>query len=343
MADPRFFQKSKGFSISEIAEISGCAFSDAVDPNFVLDDVAPLHNAEKNHLSFLDNVKYKGDFLTTKAGACFISPTMEEFAPADTICLITSTPYKAYALAAQAFYPEEYTADNTHVADTAAIDETAYIGAFVTIGHHVTIGCNVVIGEHTRIESNTVIEDNVKIGAHCRIGSNVTVSHALIADHVRLYPGVRVGQDGFGFAISPTGHVKVPQLGRVILEDHVEIGANTTIDRGAGPDTVIGQGTWIDNLVQIGHNVTIGRGCVIVAQVGISGSARIEDYVAIGGQVGIAGHITLGMGARIGAQAGVISDVPGGQEYLGSPAFPKSQFFRQVAALNRLIKKKKHD
>lgn len=343
MADPRFFQKAKDFSVAEIAEITGCEFSDAVDSAFVLTDVAPLHTAKENHLSFLDNVKYKEDFLSTKAGACFISPEMEEFAPADTICLITPTPYKAYALAAQAFYPEEYSPANASIAETAAIDKTADIGASVTIGHHVTIGRNVEIGEHTRIESNTVIEDNVKIGSYCRIGSNVTLSHALVADYVRLYPGVRVGQDGFGFAISPTGHVKVPQLGRVILEDHVEIGANTTIDRGAGPDTVIGQGTWIDNLVQIGHNVIIGRGCVIVAQVGISGSAKIEDYVAIGGQVGIAGHITVGMGARIGAQAGVISDVPGGQEYLGSPAFPKSQFFRQVAALNRLIKKKKHD
>ena len=158
-----------------------------------------------------------------------------------------------------------------------------------------------------------------------------------------LYPGVRIGQDGFGFAIDPAGHVKVPQLGRVKIGNHIEIGANTTIDRGAGPDTEIGDGTWIDNLVQIGHNVRIGRGCVIVSQVGISGSTQIGDFVAIGGQAGIAGHLNIGSGARIGAQSGVMNDIPHMSEYMGSPAFPKTQFFRQVAALNRLIKKKKKD
>ncbi|PCJ99742.1 MAG: UDP-3-O-(3-hydroxymyristoyl)glucosamine N-acyltransferase [Zetaproteobacteria bacterium] len=342
MADPRFFQKTKGFSLSEIAEISGCDVSTSSDLNFVLDDVAPLYNAGKNDLSFLDNVKYKEDFLNTKAGACFISSEMEEYAPKGMICLVTPTPYKAYALAAQAFYPDALFVESS-IAQSASIDETADIGENVSIAPNVVIGANVTIGNNTCIGANTVVQNNVKVGSHCDIGCNVTISHALIGDYVRLYPGVRVGQDGFGFAISSAGHVKVPQLGRVIIEDHVEIGANTTIDRGSGPDTVIGQGTWIDNLVQIAHNVIIGRGCIIVSQVGISGSAKIEDYVAIGGQVGIAGHITIGVGARIGAQAGVISDVPGGQEYLGSPAFPKSQFFRQVAALNRLIKKKKHD
>ncbi len=341
MADPRFFKKSKSFSVSEICEISGAETVDDSIENILLDDVAPLHNAKSNHLSFLDNVKYKKDFISTKAGACFVSREMVEHAPEGLLCLITSTPYKSYALAAQAFYPEIYSAQDANICDHAIIDKTAIIADNVSIGHGAVIGSNVVIGEFSRIEANTVINNNVEIGSHCRIGNNVTISHALIGDYVRVYPGARIGQDGFGFAISLSGHVKVPQLGRVIIESHVEIGSNTTIDRGSGPDTTIGQGTWIDNLVQIGHNVEIGRGCVIVAQVGISGSAKIQDYVAIGGQVGVAGHITVGSGARIGAQAGVISDVPCGEEYLGSPAFPKSQFFRQVAALNRLIKKKK--
>ncbi|MFP4464344.1 MAG: UDP-3-O-(3-hydroxymyristoyl)glucosamine N-acyltransferase, partial [Alphaproteobacteria bacterium] len=208
---------------------------------------------------------------------------------------------------------------------------------------HVYIGQGVEIGNQVWIEAGAVIQEGVKIGNRCRIGAGACVSHALIGDHVRLYPGVRVGQDGFGFAIDPAGHVKVPQLGRVIIEDHVEIGANTTIDRGAGPDTVIGQGTWIDNLVQIGHNVKIGRGCVIVAQVGISGSTIIEDFVAIGGQAGIAGHLRVGSGAKIAAQSGVMNNLEARKEYMGSPAFPKMQFFRHVAALNRLIKKEKKD
>jgi UDP-3-O-[3-hydroxymyristoyl] glucosamine N-acyltransferase len=186
-----------------------------------------------------------------------------------------------------------------------------------------------------------VIGRNVQIGEHVRVGASATVSHAHIGDHSRLYTGVRIGQDGFGFAIDPRGHVKVPQLGRVIIEGHVEIGANTCIDRGAGPDTVIGQGTWIDNLVQIGHNVRIGRGCIIVSQVGIAGSTVLEDFVAIGGQGGISGHLHIGQGARIAAGSGVIKDIPAGEEQMGYPAQPIRDFMKQVAFMKRLIKKNK--
>ena len=341
MPDPNFFKKSKSFSVLELAELIDYDLSINGSRDIILDDVSALRSAQFNHLSFLDNIKYKDDFLKTNAGACFVSSKMAEFAPENVICLVTDTPYKAYALAAQAFYPDIYPEGS--IAPSAYISDSAKIGSGAFIGHNVVICENVVIGDNVWIEANTTIHHDVKIGAHCHIGSNVTISYSLLGEHVRVYPGARIGQDGFGFAIDLAGHVKVPQLGRVIIGDHVEIGANTTIDRGSGPDTIIGQGTWIDNLVQIGHNAEIGRGCVIVAQVGISGSAKIEDYVAIGGQVGIAGHINIGIGARIGAQAGVISDLPGGAEYIGSPAMPKRQFFRQIAALNRLIKKKKSD
>ncbi len=339
MADPDFFQKSKSFSIAEIVEITSCEVSG--DADLILDDVSALKDAQKNHLSFLDNIKYKSDFIETAAGACFVLPEMVEYAPDGVVCLITPSPYKAYALAAQAFYPDD--APKAQIAKSAFIDESAKIGSGAVIGHNVVVCANVEIGDNIWIEANSVIQHNVKIGSNCRIGANTTISHAIIGDNVHIYTGVRIGQDGFGFAIDPAGHVKVPQLGRVIIGNNVEIGANTTIDRGAGPDTIIGQGTWIDNLVQIGHNVKTGRGCVIVSQVGISGSTTLEDYVAIGGQVGIAGHLNIGMGTKIGAQAGVISDIAAGEEYLGSPAMPKRQFFRQVAALNRLIKKKKRD
>lgn len=339
MADLRFFKKSQSFSVKVLAEELDCILPKNID-DIILDDVSALNVAQYNHLSFLDNAKYKNDFLSTQAGACFTTNEMASFAPANTICLITKHPYKCYALAAQKFYPESIPENS--IASTASIDQSAQIGEGAYIGHNVVIGKNVEIGDHAWIEPNVTIQDNVTIGSHCRLGSSATVSHAIIGEYVRLYPGVRVGQDGFGFAIDPAGHVKVPQLGRVIIHDHVEIGANTTIDRGSGPDTIIGEGTWIDNLVQIGHNVTIGRGCVIVAQVGISGSAVIDDFVAIGGQAGIAGHLKIGMGTRIGAQSGVIGDLPAGGEYLGSPAVPKTDFFRQLAALRRLIKAKKN-
>jgi UDP-3-O-[3-hydroxymyristoyl] glucosamine N-acyltransferase len=184
-----------------------------------------------------------------------------------------------------------------------------------------------------------VIAQNVEIGDQSVIGANASISHALIGANVRIYPGVRIGQDGFGFAIDPAGHVKVPQLGRVIIGDSVEIGANTTIDRGAGPDTHIGQGSWIDNLVQIGHNVKIGRGCVIIAQTGVAGSTVLEDYAVLAAQVGVAGHLTIGMGARIGAQSGVMRDVAAGSEVMGAPAMPAKQFMRQVAMLRKMSNK----
>ncbi|MCL4677035.1 MAG: UDP-3-O-(3-hydroxymyristoyl)glucosamine N-acyltransferase [Alphaproteobacteria bacterium] len=341
MADPAFFKKAGEFALGEIAQKTGATLVPAGDDSAkkIIRDVAPLSVAGPETLSFLDNLKYREDFLKTNAGACFVTPEMAKVAPAGLTCLVSPSPYKAYAQTAQLFYPETL--------PKAEISERAWIHPLAKIGEHCVIEAGACVEEGAQIgndcwiEHGAVIGRNVRVGNHCRIGTNASVSHAYLGDHVRLYPGVRVGQDGFGFAIDPTGHVKVPQLGRVVIGDHVEIGANTTIDRGAGPDTVIGSGTWIDNLVQIGHNVEIGRGCIIVAQVGISGSTKIDDFVAIGGQVGVAGHLKIGKGARIGAQAGVMRDVPPGEEQLGSPAYPSRHYFRQIAALNRLIQKKK--
>lgn len=337
MADKRFFTSHGPFTLAEIAKLSGAQLGDGADPDYKLNDMAPLSTAGANELSFLDNRKYRDQFTKTKAGACFVAPELAGLAPKGLNLLISQHPYKSYALAAQAFYPDNK--PEAHISPAAHIDDTASLGQNCTVEVGAVIGAGVKIGKECWIEAGAVIRDNVEIGNHCRIGANATISHALIADYVRLYPGVRVGQDGFGFAIDPAGHVKVPQLGRVIIEDHVEVGANTAIDRGTGPDTIIGQGTCIDNLVQIGHNVKIGKGCVIVAQVGISGSSVIEDYAAFGGQAGVAGHLTVGKGAQVAAQSGVIRDVPPGETQMGTPALPMKQFMRHIATLNRLIKK----
>ena len=343
MPDNRFHTKKvKSLVLGELAEELGCSLSDISRAKVTVDDIMPLSNAGKTHISFLDNVKYKEDFSKTKAAACFVSPKMVEFAPDELICLITDKPYKCYALTAQKFYPDEKP-EKSKISDYAIIEHDVTLGQGCVVEANVVIKSGAVIGQNCWIEAGAIIQNNVQIGDNVRIGANATISHAIIGDFVHIYTGARIGQDGFGFAIDPEGHVKIPQLGRVLIEDHVEIGANTTIDRGAGPDTVIGQGTWIDNLVQIGHNAQIGRGCIIVAQVGISGSTVIEDFAAIGGQAGIAGHLRIGMGAQISAQAGIMKDVPAGETYMGSPGFPKNQYFRQVAALNRLIKNKKSD
>ena len=317
MADSRFFKNSGAKHLSELAELTGAELRGG---DVSVSDVAPLDVAVAGEVSFFDNRKYLDQFKVTKAAACFVSPDMAEYAPDGCALLVSVNPYKAYALAAQAFYPDVV---------EGGVHETAVIGAGAEIGAGTVVEAGVVIGE------------NVVIGKNCRIDANAVVSHAVIGDYVHIYRGAAVGQDGFGFAIDPAGFVKVPQLGRVVIEDHVQIGANTTIDRGAGPDTVIGAGTWIDNLVQIGHNVRIGKMCVIVAQVGISGSTVIEDYAMLGGQAGVAGHLKVGSGARIAAQSGVMRDVPAGAEQMGSPAMPMKQFMRQVAALKRLIQSKK--
>ncbi len=337
MADLKFFQKSKSFNLGELAEICGAEVSDGSDASYVVEDLAALDQAGASDLSFLDNAKYRSQFETTKAGACIIHPDLAALAPEGVHLLLSPSPYKSYALAAQAFYPDNKPEAN--ISEHAHIHDEASVGEHCTIEAGVVIGAGAQIGAECWIEANAVIGPNVQIGNNVRIGSNSTLSHCHVGDYTRLYPGVRVGQDGFGFAIDPKGHVKVPQLGRVIIQEHVEIGANTTIDRGAGPDTVIGQGTWIDNMVQIGHNVQIGRGCVLVSQVGISGSTVLEDFVAIGGQSGVAGHLRVGMGARIAGKSGVMRDIPAGEEHMGYPALPIKQYMKQVALLKRMIKK----
>jgi UDP-3-O-[3-hydroxymyristoyl] glucosamine N-acyltransferase len=334
MADSRFHLKTEPKTLQELAtlvegEVKG-------DGNFVVYDVSSLDNAGTSDISFLDNAKYKDTFKNTSAGACVIDPKMAEFSPKACNLLISKNPYKSYALIAQAFYPESY--PEAEISDHAHVHESVEIGNGCIIEAGAVIAEGVKLEQGCWIEANATIGKNVAIGKKSRIGANASVSHAIIGESSRLYAGARIGQDGFGFAIDPAGHVKVPQLGSVIIGDHVEIGANTCIDRGAGPDTIIGDGTWIDNCVQIGHNVKVGRGCVIIAQVGIAGSTILEDFVVVAAQTGIAGHLTIGQGTQIGAQSGVMRDLPAGSKVMGAPAVPAKQFMRQVATLKKLTK-----
>ena len=336
MPDSRFFAAAGPFTLEQLAALSGAELAADADPKRQISNVAPLETAGPSDLSFLENRKYVDAFAATAAGACFAHPDLADKAPKTTALLLSRTPYKAYALAAQAFYPNNST--RPEISPHAVIDPSASIGEGSSVSAGAFVGGRVEIGARCRIGPNAVVGEGVILGDDTIVGAAASLSHCIIGARVKIYPGARIGQDGFGFAMDPSGHVRVPQLGRVIVEDDVEIGANTTIDRGSGPDTVIGRGSMIDNLVQIGHNVRLGPGCVIVAQAGISGSTKLDHHVVVAAQAGLTGHLKIGAGAQIGAQAGVMQDVESGARVVGSPAVAVRQFFRQVATLARLAK-----
>jgi len=339
MADTRFFQRAGPFAVSYIVELTGAEPGPGVAPDFALSDVAPLETATATDLSFLDNTKYLDALALSSAGVCIINPKYADRAPQGMALLLSESPYKSYALAAQAFYPRA--AGDGAISATAHIDPSAKIGGGTSLGPGVCVGAGVEIGKNGQIAANVVIDDGVIVGDDCVLGANVSISHSIIGDRVRMYPGVRIGQDGFGFAPDPHGHVKVPQLGRVIVHDDVEIGANSCIDRGSGPDTIIGAGCWIDNLVQVGHNVQLGRGCIMVAQSGIAGSSRLGDFVVLGGQVAVSGHLNIGAGAQIAGQSGVVADVEAGAVVGGTPAQPLRDWHRQSILLAKMVKEKR--
>ncbi len=337
MIDSRFFTPKGPFTLAQLAEATGSVLSPKADPEMKVANVGALLTAGPTEIAFLDNPKFAQDLPNTKAGAVIINPAVWEQVPAGTPALLTPEPYKTYARIAQMFYPITF-ADTPGIASTAVIDPSATIGNNCFIGSHVVIGPQVKIGNDVAIGANTVIERAVEIGDGTQIASLVSLSHCLIGQRVRILPGVRIGQEGFGFAIDPAGHIRIPQLGRVLIEDDVEIGANSTIDRGAGTDTVIKRHVMIDNLVQIAHNVVIGPGSIIVAQAGIAGSCHLGAGVAVGGQVGIAGHLTIGDGAQLAGQSGVMQNVEPRERMMGSPAMPIRQYFRQIALLNKMLK-----
>ncbi|MFQ5954323.1 MAG: UDP-3-O-(3-hydroxymyristoyl)glucosamine N-acyltransferase [Kiloniellales bacterium] len=339
MADPRFFRVAGPFTLNRLASIAGAEIVAGANEDAVFRDVAPLDSAGPEEVSFLDNKRYVEAFKKSRAGACLLHAAHAAQAPPGMALMLCEDPYESYARVARAFYPEA--ALEPGLAAGATIDSTARIGEGSRVDEGAVIGARVEIGRRCHVGANAVIGDGVTIGEDTVIGPMASLSHCVIGSRVLLHPGVRIGQRGFGFARVESGPVKVPQLGRVIVHDDVEIGANSTVDRGTGPDTVIGPGCMIDNLVQIGHNVRLGRGCVVVAQAGISGSTRLEEFVVVAAQAGLTGHLKIGKGVQIAAQSGVMRDVAPGAQVCGAPAVPLRQFFRQVATLQRLAETKR--
>jgi UDP-3-O-[3-hydroxymyristoyl] glucosamine N-acyltransferase len=343
MADPRFYDNRGPFTLSDVCGCVDAGLPAHADAGVKILDLASLTGAGPDHLTFFSGGQTAG-LAQTAAGFCFVPEKTGKPLPirAGMTAIPVASVQHAFAAAAQLFYPQS---GLVAWSQQTAVDPSASIGAHVLLGPGVVIGPGAEIGDGTRIGPNTVIGRGVAIGRDCEIGSNCTISNAFLGDGVVVLPGAQIGQPGFGFASGPAGHIKIPQLGRVIIQDRVEIGACTTIDRGALGDTVIGEGSKLDNLIQIGHNTHIGRHNIIVAQAGVAGSCEFGDFVILGPQTGIADHVKIGSGARIAARAASQPGIeyPGGQDYGGAPLRPVREWIREMHALTKLAKKSKPD
>jgi UDP-3-O-[3-hydroxymyristoyl] glucosamine N-acyltransferase len=339
MADPRFFDNRGPFRLADLCAKAGLNSPGGTGDALVY-DVAGLSQAGPQHLSFFDGPRARQDFLNTKAGWCLVksTPNLKPL-PASTVLISAPAFSRAFATVASTFYPDH----ELVFAHEEAVHSTARLGNGVQLGHGVAIGPGADIGENTRIATGCVIGRGVTIGRNCLIGPRVSIQAAHIGDEVLIQAGAVIGASGFGFASLADGHVKIPQLGRVVIQDRVEIGANSTVDRGALGDTLIGEGTKIDNLVQIGHNSRVGRHCVMAGQSGISGSVTLGDFVLLGGKVGVADHLTIGDRVRVAAMSGVSTDLEAGADYGGIPARRLMQWKREVAALARLARRRKRN
>lgn len=332
MPNKKFFRGCGPYKIDDLVQefggkLVGEGMSEVID-------VATLKNAKKGELSFFSNARYLEELSKTEASFCILEEANIDKAPSSIVLWITSNPYEVWAKILNKFYPNN--SSGSYISPSSYISNSATIGKNVYVGHGAFVGECASISDDCHIGENCYIGNSVVIGANTKIHHGSTVTHSIIGSNCILHPGVRIGQDGFGFAPSSSGMIKVPQLGTVVIGSNVEIGANTCIDRGAIEDTCIGDYTKIDNLVQIGHNVNIGKYCIVVSQTGIAGSTTIGDGCIFGGQSGVAGHLKIGRKVTLAARGGIIKDVKDGEVLGGTPAVPIRQWHKQTAILKKL-------
>ena len=338
---PLFYKKTDSLALFSIVDQVGLRL---LNPKHVslstkISGVNTLRDAGPNDITFFHNIKYKDVLSQTKAAACILEEAYAKFLPSGVVPLIHTSPLRAYAQVVGVFYPIVEPSLPREIHPSACIASSARLGRNIAIGPYVVIGEQVVLGDNVTIGAQTLIQAHVHIGDDTFIDAHVRISHSTIGKKVCILPGVRIGQSGFGFYMDRHGPINVPHIGTVVIGDDVEIGANTTIDRGSLNHTIIGEGTRIDNLVQIGHNVTIGKRCILVAQVGIAGSTDIGNDTIIAGQVGISGHLKIGARVKIAAKSGVVKDIQDDYIMGGIPAVPIKKWHCQIRALAKLIKK----
>src|SRR5690348_4250590 len=343
MAQSTFFATPPAPTLADIAALTSAHLADPSRAGQEIRGLASLDEAGPMHLTFFDNLKYADQLAATKAGACLVSARFEASVPSHVGVLRAAKPFAAFVQIARDWYRDALRPSSWFgtdgIAPSAIIDPTARLEDGVIVDPLAVIGADVEIGAGTVIGAGAVIGPGVKIGRDCNVGARTAIQCALIGNNVLIHPACSIGQDGYGFIFfGPEGHLKVPQTGRVLIQNDVEIGAGTTIDRGSLRDTVIGQGTKIDNQVQIGHNVTIGRHCLLAAQIGLAGSLTIGDNVALGAKVGINNHLKIGDGAQVTAMSAVKDDIPANGRWGGHFAKPTRQWFREMVAVERLVR-----
>ena len=327
MPTNQFFTKKGPFPLKEIIKNISCNgdFSDAND--FEIYGVESLSNATKNDMTFLNSSKYKNLSLKTNAAACITTSNLSKFLPNNCIKLDVKNTLFAVTQVSRMFYPKA----DIDYPDANLLDSSELKKLYpkVIFGKNVLIGINVSIGKETHVGSNTIIESNVVIGNNCVIGSSVSIKNSLLGPYVHIQDGSRIGVKGFGFIPIKQKNLRTPQIGKVVLEEGVEIGSNCTVDRGSVTDTIVGKNTFLDNQVHLAHNVKIGENCMIAGQVGIAGSTIVGNNVMIGGQAGVSGHLKIGNNVKIGGGSGVINDIPNNHQVMGYPAVPLKEFVKQ--------------
>lgn len=343
--DPVFFAPSRSFTAAEIAALTGAQLVDSSKSNVTVDAIASVQDGKPGALVYVDGKANAAPLASSPAAAVLCPADIADLIPKHMAVLTVARPQQAFAMIGRLLFPQASVPGSvtgqTGISPGAAIAASARIEDGVTVEAGAVIGEGVSVGRGSVIAPNAVIGKNCQIGRDCFIGPNTTVQYAMIGDRSIVHAGAQIGQDGFGFTGGPKGPERIPQIGRVIIQDNVEIGANTTVDRGALSDTVIGEGSKIDNLVQIAHNVKIGRGCIIAGKCGLSGSVTLGDFVMLGGNVGIADHVMVGAGAQVAAGSSLMNNVPAGERWAGAPAVPMRDFFRQVSVIRSLASTKK--